>query len=534
MWKRLLPLSLVLVFCPPLVAAEKDAPEWIVVTAPAFRAALAPLIEHRRTEGMKVHVIETTDALNAQQLKAGDAKPLCDHVQGLCAKAKGKCYVLLVGAVKANAVRTVVPPLRGAAGRMKGQPTDNGYGRPDKDLMPRVAVGRLPARTEEEARQMVARTLAFERDRSPGAWRNRVTLLVGNPGGSSAAEKRFAEYFVESLAGGRLQRVPPEWTGRAVFHAAGSPYAVPDDALRDVSLRYLKEGQMISIYMGHSGAFGFWSGGTPFVDRKDWEKVKLPHSGVFFSCGCFGCQLTGGDEGYGLAAIRNPAGPVAVLGSHGESYSAFGQFAIDGMLECLSRPEAPDRVADYWLAVTANMARGKMDGFTFWLYDNADGSRGKIPLEVQRKEHLEMWMLLGDPAVRLPLRRPTIRLEAAGTASPGATVKVTGSLPAALAAGPVRLTLERPLGSRTPGLEPVPKDAAKVKAVLLANHEKANNVVLKSCEVQPRDGKFEGTFELPAQLPWPRLTVRAVAANESESALGVLTLPVAKKATGSK
>src|SRR4051812_28705970 len=35
--------------------------QWIVVTAPMFRPALKPLIEHRRAEGFKVTVLETTD-----------------------------------------------------------------------------------------------------------------------------------------------------------------------------------------------------------------------------------------------------------------------------------------------------------------------------------------------------------------------------------------------------------------------------------------------------------------------------------------
>jgi hypothetical protein len=64
----------------------------------------------------------------------------------------------------------------------------------------------------------------------------------------------------------------------------------------------------------------------------------------------------------------------------------------------------PSRLADYWLAIQAGLARGEIDDFTFKLYDQADGTKGRVPLETQRLEHLEMWMLLGDPALRLPVR----------------------------------------------------------------------------------------------------------------------------------
>jgi hypothetical protein len=45
-------------------AGAEDGPaQWLVVTAPAFRAELAPLIEHRKAEGLKVVVVVTTNVL---------------------------------------------------------------------------------------------------------------------------------------------------------------------------------------------------------------------------------------------------------------------------------------------------------------------------------------------------------------------------------------------------------------------------------------------------------------------------------------
>jgi len=137
-------------------------------------------------------------------------------------------------------------------------------------------------------------------------------------------------------------------------------------------------------------------------------------------------------------------------------------------------------------------------------------------------------MLLGDPALRLPVCRPTIDVTTNDTASAGKTIVVKGSVPAQFAQTTLRLTLERPAGSAPLGIEPLPKDPAKVKAIMLANHERANSVVLATQEIEPRDGRFECSLKLPAELPWPRLVVRAIAADKSEMALGVLTLPLGK------
>jgi peptidase C25-like protein len=528
---RILTLLLAVLTCfPRSLAAQQEVPQWIVVTAPAFRSALAPLCERRRAEGMRVVVVQTTDVLSAEQIRRGDGSLLKDRVQRLCWQSPGRNYVLLVGTVQAADLsameKTVVPPLVGSAGRMKGQPSDNGYGCWDKKLMPAIAVGRFPARSAAEAAQMVQKTLSFERDCSPGLWRNRATLLVGHPGGATYLEKRFAEWFIQEVARARFDRVAPMWVGSVVIHAPGSPFRVPDDRLHDVSLSYLEQGQMFAFYVGHSNAAGLWSQWARFLDRDDWAKMRIPSGpGIFFTCGCFGCQLEGnGGEGYGLAAMRNPYGPVAVLGAHGESYAAMGQLAMDGMLQCLSTSDPPPRLAAYWLAAKAGIATGKMDPLTFQLYDQGDGSRGKTSLEEQRREHLEMWMLLGDPALRLPLRRPTISLAATGPASAGKTIKIRGTVPAPFAETTVRLTLERPLGSQPEGLEPLPRDRSQANEVILANHRRANSLVLQTCEARPRDGRFECDLKLPGRVPWPRLTVRALAATQTESALGVLTL----------
>ena len=200
---------------------------------------------------------------------------------------------------------------------------------------------------------------------------------------------------------------------------------------------------------------------------------------------------------------------------------------FDGILALFKEKEPPSRLADYWLAAKSGIARGRMDPITFYLYDQADGSRGRVPLEVQRQEHLEMWMLLGDPALRLPLEPPAIRLEVVGAAGPGKSIAVRGSLAPTAKVGKIRVTIERPIGSVAPELKPLPVEPAEARDLaMLENHERANSVVLASRDANPLEGRFECTFTLPAELPWERLTVRAQVAEGGEAAMGVETLPV--------
>jgi hypothetical protein len=164
------------------------------------------------------------------------------------------------------------------------------------------------------------------------------------------------------------------------------------------------------------------------------------------------------------------------------------------------------------------------------LYDQFDGSGGKDPLSVQRLEPLEMWMLLCDPALHLPIVPLDISLDSAAPVSAGKRITVTGTLPDRLKGATVRVTMERPVGSKPSDWEKLPDaspetTAAREKAAA-DNQRKANNVVLAVCDTKSSGNRFECPLELPSSLPWPNVVVRAYAANASDSALGVTILPV--------
>jgi hypothetical protein len=140
-----------------------------------------------------------------------------------------------------------------------------------------------------------------------------------------------------------------------------------------------------------------------------------------------------------------------------------------------------------------------------------------------------MWTLLGDPALRLPVRVPTIRLSVKPrSVTPGDTVTVSGTLPQRFANATVHLALERPLGSAPLRIKASPDDHARGAATMLDKNARANDVELESVDVKPRDGQFEGVLEVPEQIPWPRLVVRTVATTTDDRVYGVFTLSVGK------
>ncbi len=291
----------------------------------------------------------------------------------------------------------------------------------------------------------------------------------------------------------------------------------------------MRDGQAWTLYLGHSNMEGMWGGGAHYLDRDDWAKLKIARgAGVFATFGCYGCQLRGNHgEGYGVAAMRNPDGPVAVIGSHGVCFAAMVQLATDGLVESTFAGRSPERLGATWLAIKAGVAKGKIDDLTFGLLDAVDGD-GDIPQAAQRLEHLEMFTLLGDPALKLAATPADLTLKADGDATPGATIRIRGTAPARLNGGRVQVVAERPVSSQPADLEPLPKEPGPQRdRAMMRNHERANRFVVAAVDGTVRDGRFEVKLDLPTELPWPRLNVRAYAATDAAEALGVTTLEAA-------
>jgi hypothetical protein len=531
--RKLLAVVLVNTSCAWIAAAGPVSPDpagtWVLATAPAFRTVLQPLIEHRRNEGFRVVVIETTNVLTPDQILAENAAPLRERISEL--KGASRTFVLLAGAPavgdRTNAVQLALPPLPGTTARMKGEPSDFGYCLPHTNGAPRIAVGRFPALTLEEMRAMVRKTLDLEQGSSVGEWQRRVLLLVGDTGGGP-----LADMVVESVFSQWLKELDSCWTVDVVFASPASRFYLPQRAAHDRFLGQLEQGSLFSLFLGHSAPEGMWLAGNSVVSREEWAAAHMARgAGVFFSCGCWANRFQGGtNQGYGVTAMRNPKGPVAVIGPNGESYSFAGELTTVGLARCLKRVPFPSRLGDYWTAAQRELAVGEMDSSRFALYDMFDGSQGKVPLAVQRIEHLEMWMLLGDPALRLPLPVPDIVLEAPESVHAGGSVVVKGILPARSAGTTVLLTLERPLDSRPIGLEPLPvfsrTNRASVAQTAMANHRKANEFVLASAEVESSGGVLSNRIEVPAQIPWSNLVIRASATLTNELLTGVTRVSV--------
>ena len=134
-----------------------------------------------------------------------------------------------------------------------------------------------------------------------------------------------------------------------------------------------------------------------------------------------------------------------------------------------------------------------------------------------------MFILLGDPAFRLPAIAKKIKLEVDGQATAGSKIIIRGRIPDEFVGSSGQLTLERSLNSKPVGIKPLPPmNEIKQRAqVTLANHKRSNQFVLKELKVEPDNKMFITQLELPLALPWPKLIIRAYFKTSTTEGMGI-------------
>ncbi|MEW5850301.1 MAG: C25 family cysteine peptidase [Myxococcota bacterium] len=326
-----------------------------VIAAPDVRPLLEPLLALRRAEGLAVHFLLEQDL------------PLRDDVRD--------GYVLLVGHPRGDGalrLRTVShpPPYRHMRTPFHG---DHALVHGHVEVSPRFSVGRLPARTTEELRTLVAHTSSPARMAPPVAH-----LIDGDPKWATAINKAcnvLADHFSRlPLPGLEVQRTSfnPDCTvGRETLHAR------------------LREGARLVVYVGH--------GQPTSVDGVDARNLPCCHDGrdlplAVLAC-CHAGRLDNDERGLSEEWLLAPGGPRAVIAASNVSDPRLNPAFALAISRDAVRPGA--RAGDAFLAGL----RAVRDGGAGVV---VGALRALAPARL-RHAHLGLYNLLGDPS--LPLGR---------------------------------------------------------------------------------------------------------------------------------
>jgi hypothetical protein len=413
------------------MALPVEPPDTLVICPADFRVALQPWVEYRQQQGHCIAVVAPPDS----------SYGIKHMVQKFASSGRLKNVVLIgdSGDAHGSASRLVPTDYVKAVINVKygSEPeiaTDNTYADPDDDGIPELAIGRIPVDTPEQLTQMVNRIKEYESDRSNGAWQRNVNFIAGVGGFGPLLDKLIEQTTKQIIT----DLIPSCYRTTMTYGSWTSPYCPDPRRFAENSIDRFNEGCLFWVYIGHGA-------------RHKLDKIYLPDQShtildcrtayrlncregspiaIFLSC------YTGAtdDEQDCLAEemLNQPRGPIAmVCGTRVTMPYAMGVLSLEIMKEFFDG-DAPTlgeliRVGKVRMMepfdekdVYRNMIEGMGKAFS----PNADS------LVSERREHVDLIHLLGDPLLRL--KRPDkVELQAPPLVNAGDSIQVTGNSPAA-------------------------------------------------------------------------------------------------------
>src|SRR5688572_19713316 len=285
----------------PALAAE-PGPGWLCVGSREFLAAAAPLIEHRRAQGLQV-----TLASGPADTALAACAPPPDFIVLLGDEVRGESQ-------PGDAKWRLAAARRPYHGWRESHPaefvSDMALGDFDGDGLPDASTGRLPARNAAEVAAAARKIVRWEK-RTPSLADLALPVWAGDPG-FGALFKDMALGFLFS----QTKQRAPLWAELWIMHGdERSPFCGWPAEQQALYNSRLQRGGLVSAMIGHGRPGAWWrmdhAGKRLEYGVKDAAlmmrgAVSPPH--IIFACACGNFAVSGGDC-LAEALFRAPGGP---------------------------------------------------------------------------------------------------------------------------------------------------------------------------------------------------------------------------------
>ncbi|HEY2411658.1 MAG TPA: C25 family cysteine peptidase [Pirellulaceae bacterium] len=507
-------------------------PDAVIVAPREFLPALNPLIEYRQKQGRRFAYVPTNP--RPEEIRTA--------IRNIARGGELK-FVLIVGdaepAARTNpaiAARCVPTQLIPAAINVKygSEPqiaSDNWYADLDDDNLPDIAIGRIPADSPAELTRIVTKILAYERNNDFGAWRQRVNFIAGVGGFSPLLDTVIETATSKLLTSG----IPPTYDTSMTYGSWRSPYCPDPRLFHATTVERHNEGCLFWVYIGHGQTTELDKVRIPgerfhILNVNDCGKMRAKSGApIAIMLACYTAAFDQPQDCLAEQLLKADGGPVAVYGGSRVTMPyAMGVMGTAMMHEYFQehRPTLGETIL---AAKRKTMARiddpENPVGLNRMLLDGVAAmmSPNKSELEGERREHLHIFNLLGDPM--LTLAHPQeVDLTAAAEAQPGQRIRITGKSPLA-GKGVIELVCRRdcqktdlPIRDR---YDPTDKALAAYQSV----YEQTLDRCWARWAVELPSGDFATEIIVPVSSRGPchlRLTV----ANPTTYALGTTNLNV--------
>lgn len=487
---------------------------WLAVATPPLVPGARRLAAHRAAQGLSTAVVST-----AELAAPGDAEGLAAAIRRLA--TSGPRYVVLVGDADRDHGTAGTIPARYTRSVYNGAtPTDRAYVLGD-DGRARASVGRLPCADAAALDAFVTRLVKAETTPPADATRRAVRFITSEGRFSPEIDAMLENLFKEVVA----THIPAAYDVSVTFARPQSEFGWPAAAFNEKVLDDLNAGALFYTYVGH----GWWNGFDDLrVDGRRFPILKVAHADrvavrgtppAMFVIACTTALFDDPDvRSIGERLLDRPAGPLAYFGATRVCHPAWNSLLGRELAREMFQP-GERRLGDVIEAAVVaglgpvppqdTMRRVIEMGAAVML------RKGLVDLPRLKVEGAAMYVLLGDPATRLPMPRADLGVVATRADGEGAVdVEATGPFPDGTE---VRLTLEVP---RTTPL-PFARDAAwSPEETMQRRHDRANDKTLAEAVVAAKDGRARARLTVPAAHARSRLLPTAWAIFGGDAHLG--------------
>lgn len=367
--------------------------------------------------------------------------------------------------------------------------SDNGYADLDGDQIPDIPVGRVPARSNEQALAYLAKVQAHESSYRVGEWNKRIILYTGEGGYGQATDAS-----IESLVMQGARELMPGFDVIGLYNNPASAYYYTPFDNKVIDL--FNAGSIMTIYLGH-GDVRVNEG----LSVSQVSALSCPDRSPFaFFFACNNGEFTSSQLSLAEAVLWQEAGPVASLGSSEVSHP-YGNAIFSYEVERAVLTSQPATVGEALVLAKEWVMTNNSDPFRSVINNFAILMGLTFGDQIALKQqHLSLYNLLGDPAtsLMLPGRNVVSSINFEGIfTSPG--YRISGRAEG-LGAGTARVAIETARDEIHHELAPVDPEAPDPVTVQ-ANWALAVDKVVVSAEVaMAADGTFEATLTLPDGL----------------------------------
>jgi hypothetical protein len=410
---------------------EAPAVDYLVISADGLAEVAKEWADYRASHGRVTKVL-TVGAIG--KLHETDAPGLTEIKSAILAEAGGEeiregFQVLLLGDCPNDSVTAFDPKSEipwmltrqmdsnPDVNRRERVPTDNFYADlvQDDDGLPDIAVGRIPARTTEEARLALAKVKAYEAAKQ-GEWLRNLTFFAGEGHFGAMIDTMLEKLFMQFA-----ESMSQAHNVRMTYANINSSYAYVPSKFSDKVIDEANRGALLLCYLGH-GAYDRLDDMLVEVDGKrtrypilssdDVSKFNIP-DGKLPVMMIIACETGRLDHPKGSLAEKicfNEKAPVAVIASSRDSHPYSNTLLELAMVDELSVSNTPTLGQAFLkskreLILGEHPERKKLDTMAMFIIPEKE----RVGLN---QSHLSLYNLTGDPGLRM--QYPKLKLSLPG------------------------------------------------------------------------------------------------------------------------